>query len=333
MQFRSLLMHAAGSPIRRLRRRIPILERLLHVELTDREAESVNIACAHSHVAFGAYYHWYLQKLLISKELRRLNKASTLRMLTGMDRTDYSAADSAADDSRGLIVATPHHGHYILSITALAERLRTSKKVLVFYANPKTHSGNEIFERMHAQLFSDAGSGVEVIHDTRAGMVRAIRGLQNGAVVVIMPDAYKNEEDTFLLPFCGKPQNVMFGTAALARKTGAAILPMVSLPLSRGLGFRSTFGAVIEYPQADQTAGQSTPADITHMDYRTTLRLFQSFEEHMRESILYWQYVRSHYIRDAEFPDLSHAELKTVAELLLADPRINIDLQNPIRLD
>lgn len=332
MGFRSLLMDAA-SPIRRLHGRVPILERWLHVELNDREAESTRIACARSKVAFGAYYHWYLQKLLISKGVRRLDKASTLKMIASMDRTDYAAADIAAADPRGLIVAIPHHGHYILSITALADRLRASRQVLVFYGDPKTHSGNEIFERLHAQLFSGADSGVEVIHDTRAGMVRAIRGLQNGAVVMIMPDVYKNEEDTVLLPFCGKPLNVMFGTVALARKTGAAILPMVSRPSPRGLGFDGAFGAIIEYPRMDQNIAQPTPADITHLDYRTTLRLFEAFEAHMNDSIFYWQYVRSHYARDAEFPDLSHDELKTVAELFFADPRIGVDLHDPIRLD
>ena len=109
-------------------------------------------------------------------------------------------------------------------------------------------------------------------------MVRAIRSLQDGAAVVIMPDVYKNEHDTFFVPFCGRPLNVMFGTAALARKTSAAILPMVSRPLARGLGFDSAFGAIIEYPYANQGTEQTTPIDTMHSDYRTTLQMFQMFE-------------------------------------------------------
>lgn len=332
MRFHSLLMDAS-SPMRRLRRRIPMLEKLLRVELNDREFESVGIACARSHVEFGAFYHWYLQKLLVSQHVRRLDKTSTLGIVAGMDRTDYTALNVAARDPRGLIVAIPHHGHYILSIVALAERLRASREVLVFYGAPQTHAGNEIFDLLYAQLFGDAGSRVEVIHDTRAGMVRAIRGLQNGAAVVIMPDVYKNEHDTFLVPFCGRPLNVMFGTAALARRTGAAILPVVSRPLARGLGFDSAFGAIIEYPYAHEDAQQATPIDTVHSDYRTTLQMFRMFETCMDTSIVYWQYIRSHYMRDAEFPELSPDALKAVAGLFLVDPRVHIDLDNPIRLD
>ena len=332
MRFHSLLMNVS-SPMRRLRRRIPVLEKLLRLKLNDSEFESIGIACARSQVEFGAFYHWYLQKLLVSQHVRCLDKASMLDMVTGMDRTDYTALDVAASNPRGLIVAIPHHGHYILSIVALAERLRASREVLVFYGAPETHAGNEIFDLLYAQLFGDAGSRAEVIHDTRAGMVRAIRGLQNGATVVIMPDVYKNEHDTFLVPFCGRPLNVMFGTAALARRTGAAILPMVSRPLARGLGFDSAFGAIIEYPHGSEDAGQATPIDTVHSDYRATVQMFRMFETCMETSIIYWQYIRSHYMRDAEFPELSPDALKTVAELFFVDPRVHVDLHNSIRLD
>ena len=38
-------------------------------------------------------------------------------------------------------------------------------------------------------------------------------------------------------------------------------------------------------------------------------------------------------MRDAEFPELSPDALKAVAELFFVDPRVHIDLHNPIRLD
>ena len=71
----------------------------------------------------------------------------------------------------------------------------------------------------------------------------------------------------------------------------------------------------------------------SHSDYRTTLQIFGMFETWMNESIVYWQYIRSHYTRDAEFPELSPDALKDIAELFFDDPRLHIDPHHSIRLD
>ncbi len=327
MRLRSLLVDAV-SPMRRLRRRVPFLERLLRVSLTDQEFHSVEIACERSRVDFGAFYHWYLQKLVVSRHVRRLEKTSTLKMVARMDRSDYSRVDALRGERRGLLIAIPHHGHYILSIVAVAERLRASREVLIFYGSPQTHAGNELFDHLYGHLFGDASSGVQVIHDTRAGLARALRGLKEGAVVIIMPDVYKHEHETFLVPFCGRPLNVMLGTAAFARKTGSVILPMVSQPTARGLGFTSVFGQLI-----DVGAGHAK-ADVTvHADYRVTAELFRQLEAVIDPAIVYWQYSRSHYMREATFPELTPDSVQSIAELFFVDPRVNVDLREPIRLD
>jgi lauroyl/myristoyl acyltransferase len=327
MRLGSLLIDVA-SPMRRLRRRVPLLERLLRVPLTEEELRSIGLACERSGVELGAFYHWYLQKWVVSRHVRRLEKASTLRMISRMDRTDYAPVDALQKESRGLLFAIPHHGHYILSIVALAERLRTSREVLIFYGNPQTHAGNEIFDHLYGQLFGDASSGVRVIHDTRAGMASALRGLKEGAAVIIMPDVYKQEHDTYLVPFCGRPLNVMLGTAALARKTGAVILPMVSQPAARGFGFSSVFGALI-----DERPAEEGTDDSVHASYRLTAELFRQLEAVMDPAIVYWQYVRSHYLREASFPELAPDAVSSIAELLFVDPRVNVDLSAPLRLD
>lgn len=333
MPFRSLLIDAA-SPMKRLRRRVPFLEKLIQVPLTDPDFYAIKIACDRSHVRFGAFYHWYLQKLVISRHVRRLKKQSTLKMVTQVDRTDYAPVDVLRDDPRGLIIATPHHGHYILSIVALVEHLRKSREVLVFYGAPQTHAGNELFDHLYVQLWGDPTSKVRILHDNRAGMIGALKGLQNGAVVVIMPDVYKNEHDTFLIPFCGRPLNVMLGTAALARKTRSAIMPMVSLPSHRGLGFNSVFGNIVEFrlESEDAAEDESEPRDIINSDYRIMVQIFREFEKVMDGSIVYWQFVRAHYMREAIFPELSPDSLKVVADLFFTDPRIKVDLESPLRL-
>ena len=84
-----------------------------------------------------------------------------------------------------------------------------------------------------------------MIHNTRAGLVKAIRGLQQGAVVIIMPDVYQDESETYQLPFCGRPLSVMLGTAALARKTGAGVLPMIARAESTGIRFSNLAGPLL----------------------------------------------------------------------------------------
>lgn len=334
MLLHSLLVNAT-VPTRRLQRRVPLLEKWLRLDLTDREFHALKTACARSYgTRFGAYYHWYLQKLVVSNRLRQSSNKSIQRMIARMDGTHYTPLDTWADEPCGLLIATPHHGHYILSIIALIERLRGKREVFVFYGAPQTHSGNELFDQLHVHLWNDC-SWVHVIHDTRSGLARALKALQNGAVVVIMPDVYKNEHDTLLIPFCDRQLNVLLGTAALARKTQSVILPVVSQPARWSLGFKSVFGEAIDVRTAHPTTPQGASGNeaMMHQDYCVTLRMFRQFEEEMSDSILCWQYVRAHFMREASFPAIDRDRLKDVTDLFFTDPRLNLDIDNPIRLD
>lgn len=334
MLLHSLLINVT-VPMRRLQRRIPLLERWLDLNLTDQEFQALKTACVRSDGArFGAYYHWYLQKLVVRNRLQQSSSKSIQQMIARMDGTNYTPLDAWADEPGGLVIATPHHGHYILSIIALIERLRGKREVFVFYGAPQTHSGNELFDQLHVHLFS-ACPWVHIIHDTRSGLADALKALKNGAVVVIMPDVYKNEHDTLLIPFCDRQLNILLGTAALARKTQSVILPMVSQPARWSLGFKSVFGDAIDlcagYPPSPQrTAGNEV---TVHQDYCIILRIFCQLEEKMRASILCWQYVRTHYMREASFPTIERDGLQEVIDLFFADPRLNLDIANPIKLD
>lgn len=315
-----------SRPIRHLRRPLRLLDRLLGLTLSTQELSAVQEACSRSGVRFGAYYHWYLHKAITANRVRRLDKASLLGTVGRMDQTNYSPLDASLSDPRGLLIAIPHHGHYILSIIGIIERLRAKRDVFVFYGSPATHAGNDIFDTLHACLYGDPQSGAHIIHDTRTGMARAIRALQSGATVVIMPDVYKHERDTFSVPFCGRPLSVMLGTAALARRTRSVILPAVSIPVESNPCFTTAFLPVID-PASDGSG------DILHHDYRTMVKLFRHFEREMNAQIVYWQYSRSHYIRKADFPSVTPESLKTVADLFFRDPRIHVDTRHPIRLD
>ncbi|MDX1549933.1 MAG: hypothetical protein R3278_05240 [Lysobacter spongiicola] len=322
------LLVQAGRALCLLKHRNSAIEARLQLQLGEQDIQALQVACARGGMRLGAYYHWYLQKLVVANRLRQLDGPSVQRMIASMDATDYSRFDEVCETPGGLLVAVPHHGHYILSIIALAERLRGKREVFVFYGDPATHVGNDLFDQLHGHVWGNS-PWVHVIHDNRAGLVRALKALQQGAVVVIMPDVYKDEHDTLVIPFCGRQLNVLLGTAALARKTGAAILPLVSRARS-GLRFAGAFGTPL-LPSA--SAAPACPAEATlHADYQTTLSLFRQFETLMDPCMIHWQYVRNHYARQAAFPDIPRDELGQVTELFFSDPRINVDPTNAIHL-
>lgn len=314
-----VLAHLA-RPLKLLDVRVNWIEKWLQIPLSEADATHVKEACAKSGgVRLGEYYHWYLQKLMVAKIVRNIDKERALALINSTDHTDYSPARHITESEAGVLVAIPHHAHYIFSMIAFAEHLRGHRKVYIFYGQPGTHKGNEVFDRLNGVIWGD-GSNVEVIHDTRQGMAKAIKGLKNGDVVIIMPDVFQNEDATLALPFCGRPMNVMLGTAALARKTGAWILPLLSTRYGRGIGFQTLFGERIG-PDANDDSGLS--AEATRIaNYAVTRRLFEQFEAVMDTDILYWQNMRQHLAQDRAFQFLEREALPEIVTLLESDPAL-----------
>lgn len=199
----------------------------------------------------------------------------------------------------------------------LAERLGKHRKVNVFYGQPATHKGNAVFDQLHRLLFSAEDSGVEVIHDNRQGLAKAIRGLKDGEIVFIMPDAVQEEEAAMMMPFCGRLMNTMLGSAVLARKTGSWILPAVSMPHGIGLGFRTCFGCRIDHPAKDMalTAEQTRVAD-----YGVTRRMFAQFEERMGDQLYLWQNVRGHMANGAAVQPADADALPSLLDAISGSP-------------
>lgn len=319
-----------GRPLNLLDRRISAIEKWLKVPLSQVDERLVRQACAMSGgKRIGTFYHWYLLKLLVARSVRGVDRQRALSLINACDRTDYTGIRSVFASDRGVLIAIPHHAHYIFSMIALAEKVRARRLVHVFYGQPSTHRGNEVFDYLHQRIWGNEAN-VEVIHDTRLGMAKAIKGLKNGAVVFIMPDVFQKESDTMVVPFCGRALNVMMGTATLARKTEAWILPAVSTRSGQGLGFATRFGTRIDShpPRAQARSAASRIAD-----YRVTSTLFKQFENFMSPELLYWQNVRQFLAEGSYFRTSTPEQLITFAEELAADPvmqlpRLTVDLRS-----
>lgn len=312
--------------LRRFNRRIPALENVMDCTLTAIEAAAVARACSHAGVRFGAFYAWKAEQMALIAALRGLGKDRILALIRRNDHTDYAYADAAMADPRGLLIALPHHGHFVSSIVALCDRLRHQREIFVFYDPPRVHASNKIFDVLHECLFSDDAIRVTILHNNRAGIVRAMRELRAGQVVVIMPDAYRNVDDTYQVPFCGAQRNTMLGTATIARRTGAHVLPTVSRPGPGLFEFTTAFGLLL-----DPCVGTGLTGSELHADFRTTMALFSRFEPLMSGQLHYWQYAPGHVASHQGTP--TPQAILTTAPALLQDPRITVNLQFPILLD
>ena len=306
---------AFTSPARRLDVRSESVERWLKLPLSVEDVDHLRKCPGGGTI--GAYYHWYLQKWLVARAIKGANESEARHFLAATDRTDYGPAQALLESPRGALVAIPHHGHYILTMTALAMRIGRQRKVKVFYASPKTNKGNAVFDQLHGLLFSDPAAGVEVIHNTRQGLVQAMKGLKAGEIVFIMPDAFTDVSATMMVPFCGALLDVMLGTATMARKTGAWIQPVVSRWAGPGLGFSATFGEAIEAPRY----ALDGPEQEKVCDYGVMRRVFEAFEPSMANELLLWQSVLQHG-RDGGMPGAlaDRESLEREVEHMMLDP-------------
>lgn len=316
-----LLSAAARSLffLRQIDKRIPWLERQLDLKFSDAEADRIITSCQQAGVKIGRYYHWKIEQHALVSCMQGMDRASFMRMLARSDKSDYSLLDKELDkDQAGFLLAIPHHGHFVASIIACVQHIFKRRHISIFYESPKNNSSNAIFDATHECYFGEA-SEVSVIHNTRSGLIQAIRELRDGQVVIIMPDIYRSPEDTWKVPFFGGYRSAMLGTAVLSRRTGARIIPMVSRISTSLFEFSTCFSQAITLDQ-----GKLNGSTDVYDDFITTSRIFSAFEKSMAGQFYAWQYTRDHSITLREPATPNTNDMLKFGELLLEDPRINI---------
>lgn len=302
--------------LRSMKSRSVEAERVLGIELSDEDANSVALACQASSARYGDFYAWQFWNAKVAEVLRREGIRGLFGVVAERDHSNYALLDDALSSSAPLIVAIPHHGHYVLAIMALIERIRASRDAMIFYADPKKRSGNAIFDEGFANChWSELGSRVDLLHDDRGGLASALRGLREGKVLVIMPDVGPDPDRTRLIPLFGRALPTRLGTATLSRKTGARILPVVETLGGDGLNFRCTFSDRLN----------CSPSDDVHEalfnDYSTTCSLFSLLGERMTPDLYRWQFFREFFSSSLQLPRLRPGEVHAIAEALLASSR------------
>ncbi|MDG2526106.1 hypothetical protein P6166_12140 [Stenotrophomonas sp. HITSZ_GD] len=261
------------------------------------------------------FYRWYLVKLLFARVLRSPNRNYILRCVSCLDRTDYRGFDEQLRTSvgRGIVLAIPHHGHYIAAVISLVERARLIRPVVIMYGDPAFHPSNQLFVGVCGALWPAPRYNVEFVHTGKRDLRRCLDSLRRGSVLITLPDAYLDRSDTLEFRFLGRPIDLMLGTASLARRSGAVVQPVVAGVCERSGQMCCRFTNPIEPPA--QNGGDFDPLVF---DYRSTMRMFSMIETEMGRQAIYWQYVRQHFLRPVANEPVSAAELVRATDSLMA---------------
>ena len=306
---RAVLM--ASICIRRPGKRVEVW---LDLQLSAEDHDSLQTAIQEENAKLGDYYRIYAEKKWIASALRGFDRTRLLCIARSIDQTDYSLLTSTLKHGKGAVIALPHYGHYIISAINLMDHVRERRDVFMLYGSPKNHPGNELFDVLSPILFGERNSGAQVLHSDARGLATALRALRAGAVVITMPDVCPDEHHAFMIPFLKRQLEIPLGTASLARRSGAALIPAISC-CEGTLRVRTIFGCHVQ----TETPRQSERQECSQAnDYRSTMEMFDFFESVIKDNPLHWQYVIQHYGSGSSFPTSEPSELEATWQYLQA---------------
>jgi KDO2-lipid IV(A) lauroyltransferase len=186
-------------------------------------------------------------------ELLRLRHYSREQMIAAVDFEGAERADAAYQQGKGVLFFTGHFGYW--EAHALVEAVR-AKPVSVLARpldNPLLHA---LLERTRTM------TGNTVIY--RQGAVRhMLQDLANNRGVAVLIDQHLHTPDAVTVDFFQRPAATTSALAALALRTGAAVIPVFALPQPGG-----RYRLVYEHPVAPPPA--DSPDAIREFTQRCT---------------------------------------------------------------
>jgi KDO2-lipid IV(A) lauroyltransferase len=129
----------------------------------------------------------------------------------GLDRIE-----KALQKGKGVILLTAHYGNWELLHAALGHKGYSLELVVRKLDSP-------FFEKFVRWVRTR--SGINIVYKVKA-MLPLVRRLNSNAVAMILADQNTVREEGFFVDFFGFPASTNKGPALLARKTGAAVLPV-----------------------------------------------------------------------------------------------------------
>jgi KDO2-lipid IV(A) lauroyltransferase len=176
------------------------------------------------------------------RSLVALLKFSTLTPDQMRARIEYDGDDrvrAALAEGKGVIIVTGHFGHWELNGLGHALALPRLAVLARPLDNPLLHA---FLERVRTM------TGNRVIY--RQGAMRhVLRALQRNETVAILIDQHILGADAVRVDFFDRPVSTTSAVAALALRTGAALVPAFALPLADGR-YRLVYDHPVELPPA-----------------------------------------------------------------------------------
>ncbi len=175
---------------------------------------------------------------------------------------------------RPLIFATPHFGACVLGCLALSRRLQGQRRFALLYQRDPRNAGLR-------SLFLRAGAAAALLSGT-TGVVRALQVLGAGGAIATMPDVFDDLTDTVAVPLLGRWLRVASGTAYLAARSEALIVPGY-VQTERGPRVCVDLAKPID-------AREYTSRDLRQTIFTLTRRLFAEFESGLKRAPEHWLY-------------------------------------------
>ena len=201
-----------------------------------------------------------------------------------LERAEYEGDERvrlAYARGKGVLFFTGHFGFWELQAMAHAVKLQPIGVLARALDNPPL---NDLLERMRTS------TGNSVIY--RQGAVRRVlRLLAAGEGVAMLIDQHMHSPDAIWVNFFRRPAATTSTLAALALRTGAAVIPVFALPLPGGR-YRFVYESPVDPPQGDG------PEAIREFTQRCT----DVLEMHVRKHPDLWLWMHRRW-RDAPIPE------------------------------
>jgi KDO2-lipid IV(A) lauroyltransferase len=173
-------------------------------------------------------------------ELLRLGGLPHARLRDMVVFDGVEIAQQALKAGRGALFITGHFGFW--EIQALAHGLVYGNIAVVARPldNPLLH---DLLERVRTS------TGNRVIY-RRGGVRKILRALHDNMGVALLIDQHIQAVDAVMVDFFGRPAATTSAVAALASRTGAAVIPVFALPLADGR-YRLVYEHPVDPPRDD----------------------------------------------------------------------------------
>jgi lauroyl/myristoyl acyltransferase len=124
-----------------------------------------------------------------------------------------------------IIIILPHKGYHIFTAFALQYYFKANKAS--FHSFFDSESKNK-FNRIFIKIFNSDPCPIPMLHNNTRDLVKAIRILKSGGIVSMFPDVFDFKGAFITTKLFGEVYSAMTGTAYLALKSNATIVPVDS---------------------------------------------------------------------------------------------------------